>query len=223
MKVGAIIPAAGSGTRMGGARKPFLQLAGKPLLQHCLEAFFQIDSVRYIVVALPADESNQRPPWLTDSRVTLVPGGAHRADSVRAGLSALPDDVDVVVVHDAARPLVTPELIMRVLEAVSQRVSATVAVPVTDTLHQVDDNQGILATPPRSRFWRAQTPQAFPRQALELAYARNEDASTATDEAGLVARSGCSVKVVPGEDWNIKITTPEDLVLAEATLRKRGP
>lgn len=221
MNVGVIIPAAGSGTRMGGTRKPFLQLAGKPLLQHCLEAFFQIDAINQIVVALPGDETT-RPEWLVDERVQLVVGGAHRADSVRAGLNALPDDVDVVVVHDAARPLVTPELIRRVLQAVNHQVGATVAVPVTDTLHEVDDHQTILATPPRSRFWRAQTPQAFPREALELAYARNEDASTATDEAGLVARSGWTVKVIPGEHWNIKITTPEDLVLAEAALRERG-
>ena len=220
MNVGVIIPAAGSGTRMGGTRKPFLELAGKPLLQYCLEAFFQIDSIHYIVVALPGDET-ARPRWLADQRVQIVAGGAHRADSVRAGLNALPDDVDVVVVHDAARPLVTPELIRRVLQVVNHQVGATVAVPVTDTLHEVDAQQTILATPPRSRFWRAQTPQAFPREALELAYARNEDASTATDEAGLVARSGWTVKVVPGEPWNIKITTPEDLVLAEAALRER--
>jgi 2-C-methyl-D-erythritol 4-phosphate cytidylyltransferase len=221
MNVGVIIPAAGSGTRMGGTRKPFLQLAGKPLLQYCLEAFFQIDSIRHIAVALSVDETN-RPEWLGDKRIKIVAGGAHRAESVRAGLSALPDAVDVVVVHDAARPLVTPELIRRVLEVVNHKVAATVAVPVTDTLHEVDDHQTILATPPRSRFWRAQTPQAFPREALELAYARVEDASTATDEAGLVARSGWTVKVVPGENWNIKITTPEDLVWAESTLRERG-
>lgn len=221
MNVGVIIPAAGSGTRMGGTRKPFLKLAGKPLLQYSLEAFFQIDSIHNIVVALPGDET-ARPPWLVDKRVQIVAGGAHRADSVRAGLNALPDDVDVVVVHDAARPLVTPELIRRVLQAVNRQVGATVAVPVTDTLHEVDAQQTILATPPRSRFWRAQTPQAFPREALELAYARNEDASSVTDEAGLVARSGWTVKVVPGEPWNMKITTPEDLVLAEAALRERG-
>jgi 2-C-methyl-D-erythritol 4-phosphate cytidylyltransferase len=221
MNVGAIIPAAGSGTRMGGTRKPFLQLAGKPLLQYCLEAFFQIDSIHHIVIALSADETN-RPEWLGDKRIMIVAGGAERADSVRAGLSALPDDVDVVVVHDAARPLVTPELIRRVLKVVNHKVGATAAVPVTDTLHEVGDDHTILATPSRSRFWRAQTPQAFPREALELAYARDKDVSTATDEAGLVARSGWTVKVVPGEHWNIKITTPEDLALAEAALRERG-
>jgi 2-C-methyl-D-erythritol 4-phosphate cytidylyltransferase len=222
MKVGAIIPAAGSGTRMGGARKPFLQLAGKPLLQHCLDTFFQVESVKHIVVVLPADERSAIPDWLNDARVTVAPGGAQRGDSVRAGLAALPHDIDVVVVHDAARPLVTPELILRVLQVVVQGVSGTVAVQVTDTLHEVDDTLAITATPLRSRFWRAQTPQAFPREALELVYARSNDVSSATDEAGLVARNGWKVKVVPGEHWNIKITTPEDLVLAEAALRQRG-
>ena len=221
MKVGAIIPAAGSGTRMGGARKPFLELAGKPLLQHCLESFFQIKSIQHIMVVLPADQMGQLPNWLNEPRVKVVQGGAQRADSVRAGLTALPADVDVVIVHDAARPLVTPELVKRVLDAVQNGGSATIAVPMTDTLHEVDDHLGIIATPPRSRFWRAQTPQAFPRAVLERAYARIQDASSATDEAGLVAQSGSVVKVVPGEAWNIKITTQDDLALAEAALRER--
>lgn len=221
MKVGAIIPAAGSGTRMGGTRKAFLELAGKPLLQYCLDSFFRVESIRHIVVVLPADEVRNAPQWLSKPRVVIVAGGAQRADSVRAGLRALPDDVDVVVVHDAARPLVTPELIGRVLDVAERGVSATTALPVTDTLHEVDDSDGIKATPDRSRFWRAQTPQAFLREALELAYARVENASSATDEAGLVARAGWMVKVVPGESWNIKITTPEDLALAEAALRTR--
>jgi 2-C-methyl-D-erythritol 4-phosphate cytidylyltransferase len=221
MKVGAIIPAAGSGTRMGGARKAFLELAGKPLLQHCLDSFLRVDSIRHIVVALPAEDVRQAPQWLSKPRIVIVAGGEQRADSVRAGLNALPDDVEIVVVHDAARPLVTPELIGRVLEVAARGLSATTALPVTDTLHEVDDTNGIRTTPDRSRFWRAQTPQAFPREALELAFARIADASSATDEAGLVARAGSMVKVVPGETWNIKITTHEDLALAEAALRNR--
>jgi 2-C-methyl-D-erythritol 4-phosphate cytidylyltransferase len=222
MKVGVIIPAAGSGTRMGGAYKPFLHLADKPLLQHCLECFFQVQSIEQIVVALPPGRTAQFFSSLNDPRVKIVGGGSQRADSVRAALSALPEDFDVVVVHDAARPLITPLLVERVLAEVVKGHAATVAIPVTDTLHEVNDESVVVATPPRSRFWRAQTPQAFPREALELAYARDADASTATDEAGLVARGGWTVKVVPGEHWNIKITTPEDLVLAEAALRERG-
>jgi 2-C-methyl-D-erythritol 4-phosphate cytidylyltransferase len=222
MKAAAIIPAAGSGTRMGGTRKAFLELQGKPLLQYCLESFFQVDVVTRIVVALSADDADSPPSWLKHDRVSIVRGGSQRAESVRAGLDALPDDIDVVVVHDAARPLVTPEMIRSVIDLAASGTSAIVALPVTDTLHEVDD-VGIVTTVDRSRFWRAQTPQAFPREALELGYARVEDFALATDEAGLVASAGFTVKVIPGAAWNIKITTPEDVVLAEAALAGRAP
>ena len=220
MRAGAIIPAAGSGTRMGGARKAFLELGGKPLLQHCLEAFFQVDVISTIVVALAADDADNPPAWLQHDRVHIVRGGSQRAESVRAGLDALGEDVDVVVVHDAARPLVTAEMIRSVIEIAARGGSATVALPVTDTLHEVDD-VGIVGTVDRTRYWRAQTPQAFPREALEIAYARIEDFANATDEAGLVASSGFTVKVIAGAAWNIKITTPDDVALAEATLAER--
>ena len=221
MKAAAIIPAAGSGTRMGGTRKAYLELAGKPLLHHCLQSFFQVDVISRIVIALPADDADNPPAWLQDERVHVVRGGLQRAESVRAGLDALDDDIDVVVVHDAARPLVTPEMIRAVIEIAAQGASAIVALPVTDTLHEVDDI-GIVRTVDRSKFWRAQTPQAFPREALELGYARVDDFASATDEAGLVASAGFTVKVIPGAAWNIKITTPEDVVLAEAALAERS-
>ncbi|HEY0672123.1 MAG TPA: 2-C-methyl-D-erythritol 4-phosphate cytidylyltransferase [Longimicrobiales bacterium] len=223
MKVGVIIPAAGSGARMGGIRKPFLQLAGKPLLQHCLAAFSQVADIDNIIVALPEDVIADPPAWLRSANVSLVAGGAQRADSVRAGLHALPDDIDVVVIHDAARPLVTPEMIRAVIAQAGQGASATIAVPVTDTLHRVDEQGTIVETPARSLFWRAQTPQAFPREALELAFARTEDASNATDEAGLVAAAGYTVRVVPGDVANLKITTSADLTVAEAALATRTP
>lgn len=222
MSVGAIIPAAGSGARMGGTRKPFLVVAGKTLLQHCIETLFQVDGVSRIVVALPESELDDPPAWLRDRRITLVAGGAQRADSVRAGLAALPKDVEIVVVHDAARPLLTGAMIRSVIEHARQGISATIAVPVTDTLHRVDDQNVVVETPDRSRFWRAQTPQAFPRDALEQAYARVAEASAATDEAGLVARAGFQVRVVPGDSSNIKITTPGDVELAEAAFAKRS-
>ena len=221
MKVAAIIPAAGRGVRMGGTRKAFLELAGKPLLQHCIDAFLQVDVVNTIVVALPQDQTGHSPSWLRHDRIRVVSGGAQRADSVRAGLDTLTEDVAVVVVHDAARPLVTAEMIRQVIEVAADGASATLALPVTDTLHEVDESNTIIGTPHRSRFWRAQTPQAFPREALELAYARVDDFSSATDEAGLVARGGFTVKVIPGAAWNIKITTPEDMAVAEAALAER--
>ncbi len=223
MSVGAIIPAAGSGSRMGGARKPFLELAGRPLLQYCLDAFFAVPEVAHIVVALPASELADPPAWLLHERVRLVAGGAQRADSVRAGLAALPTGTRIVVVHDAARPLLEPAMIRAVIDHARAGVSATIALQVTDTLHHVDDDLHIIDTPDRSRFWRAQTPQAFPLEVLADAYERVADVSAATDEAGLVARAGFPVRVVPGDARNIKITTPGDVALAEATFARRLP
>ena len=221
MKVGAIIPAAGSGKRMGGARKPFLDLGGKSLLQHCLDVFLTVPAVQHIVVPVPESELLLSRALIHNSRVQFVAGGAQRADSVRAGLNALPADTDVIVVHDAARPLLTRAMVEAVIDAARHGTSATIAIQVTDTVHRVDGDQMIVETPDRSRFWRAQTPQAFPRSALEQAYARVTDPSAATDEAGLVARAGFPVRVIPGHASNLKITTPEDVELAEAALAKR--
>ena len=221
MKAAAIIPAAGSGERMGGTRKAFLELDGKTLLQHCLASFFRARSITHIAVVLPADSLAELPAWLNDERIAVVAGGAQRADSVRAGLAALPADADVIVIHDAARPLVTAEMIERVVECAAGGVSATIALQVTDTLHRVDAQQQIIDTPDRAQFWRAQTPQAFPRAALEAAYANGHNISAATDEAGLVARAGLPVRALEGEVWNIKITTPEDVALAQAALARR--
>ena len=221
MKAAAIIPAAGSGERMGGTRKAFLELAGRTLLQHCLDSFFRAPSIAHIAVVVPADSLAELPDWLQDPRISVVGGGAQRADSVRAGLAALPADVDVIVVHDAARPLVTAEMIERVVECAAGGVSATIALQVTDTLHRVDAREQIVETPDRAEFWRAQTPQAFPRDALESAYAHVRNISGATDEAGLVAHAGLPVRVLPGEVWNLKITTPEDVELAQAALARR--
>ena len=221
MKAGAIIPAAGSGTRMGGARKAFLELAGKSLLQHCLDAFLSLDEIVQVVVALPSEEVRQSPGGMHHGRVRLVAGGAQRADSVRAALNALSSDIDAVVIHDAARPLLTPRMIRAVLEIVAGGESATVALPVIDTLHRVDAEQRVLDTPNRAQFWRAQTPQAFPRSVLERAFAATPNASAATDEAGLVASAGFVVRVVPGDPANLKITTPEDITMAEAAFARR--
>jgi 2-C-methyl-D-erythritol 4-phosphate cytidylyltransferase len=223
MRVAAILPAAGAGRRMGGVRKAFLQLAGKPLLQYSLDVFLQHPAVEQVVIALPADDFETPPQWLDrrEDRVTLVQGGAERAYSVRAALAVLPPEIDTVVIHDAARPLVTSELIDRVLAEAAHGHAATVAIAVTDTLHEADAAMNIVRTPDRTSYWRAQTPQAFPRQLLEQAFASHANASAATDEAGLVAASGAQVRLVQGAVWNIKVTTPDDVATAEATLRER--
>lgn len=221
MKVGVILPAAGSGSRMGGVSKPFLELAGKPLLLHCLDAFLAVPAVQQIVIALPRLTMAALPGWLRSERITTVTGGAHRADSVRNALHAISADTDIIVVHDAARPFVTAAMIQSVIDQATQGVSATVAVQVTDTLHRVGDDDAIIDTPDRAQYWRAQTPQAFPRHALEQTYTRVSDVSLATDEAGLVASAGFKVRVVPGSPSNIKITTPADLAWAEAAWLRR--
>lgn len=220
MKAGAIIPAAGSGRRMGGVRKAFMEVGGKPLLQHCVEVFLAHPRIETVVVPLSRADIDSAPAWLEQPRIVLVEGGEERADSVRAGVKALADDIDAVVIHDAARPLINAMLIDRVLEEVQRGRSATVAIPVSDTLHQVGDDREIRATPDRSSFWRAQTPQAFPRDVLELAFSSLPNVSLATDEAGLVAGGGWKVVVVPGEPWNVKVTTIEDLLFVETALRE---
>jgi 2-C-methyl-D-erythritol 4-phosphate cytidylyltransferase len=222
VKVAAIIPAAGSGVRMGGVNKAFIALAGKPLLQHSIDVFLAHAAIDLIVVALSLDDAKQPPFWLQQPRIMVVTGGKQRADSVLAALRALPDIIDAVVIHDAARPLITGDLIDAVLREVQSGRSATAAMPVTDTLHGVNGQNEIDATPDRARFWRAQTPQAFPRDVLEHAFQASADASSSTDEAGLVAAGGWRVRIVPGEPWNIKVTTPIDLSLAEIALRERN-
>lgn len=221
MNVAAIIPAAGAGRRMGGMRKAFMPLAGKPMLQYSVDAFLAHPEVRLVVVALAAEDFAAPPAWLKRPHVRVVNGGAERADSVRAALAEIGEDFDAVIVHDAARPLVNADLINRVLNEVRSGRSAIVAIPVTDTLHEVDTANDIRATPDRSRFWRAQTPQAFPRDVLELAFSSTRHFSSATDEAGLVAAGGWRVRIVPGEPWNVKVTTPDDVTRVEAALRER--
>lgn len=222
MKVGAIIPAAGAGRRMGGVRKALLEIAGRPMLQHSTDVLLAHAEIVCVIVPISADDFDAVPKALKKQGVLFVTGGAERADSVRAGLDALAADVDAVLVHDAARPLLTAELIDRVLAPVRAGNSATIALPATDTLHEVDAGGQIRNTPDRARFWRAQTPQAFPRDVLTGAFANMADAGRATDEAGLVAAAGGKVVVVPGETWNIKVTTPDDIALVEALLRERA-
>jgi 2-C-methyl-D-erythritol 4-phosphate cytidylyltransferase len=223
-RAAVVIPAAGVGRRFGGVLKPFADLAGQPVLQHTLSSFLADPRVRRIVIALPNDVADEPPAWLAtiDARVTLVRGGAERGDSVHAALRALPDDIDVVLVHDAARPLVSADLIDRAIRAAAAGESVIAAVPATDTVQQVDTERRIVATPDRATLWLAQTPQAFPRDVIVTAYNRAaaEDVR-ATDDAALVLRYGGTVRVIEGEPENVKITVPIDHVVAEALLLAR--
>lgn len=225
IRAAVVVPAGGSGRRMGGIRKQYLELAGEPVLVHALRPFLAHPAVEWVVVALPASDLADPPTWLVglDPRIRLVAGGAERGDSVRLGLEAVPDEADVVLVHDAARPLVTVELIERAIAVAARGAGAVVAVPLADTLKEVDDAGRIQGTPDRRRFWRAQTPQAFPLRMIRDAYRRAlADGVHATDDAALVERYGGDVVVVEGSPDNLKVTTPADIVVAEALLEARS-
>jgi 2-C-methyl-D-erythritol 4-phosphate cytidylyltransferase len=218
--VGVIIVAAGRGSRVGGSElKQFRWVAGKPMLLHSVQAFLARPDVCTVVCVLPDQYAADPPPWLFQSdldRLLLSVGGAQRADSVRNGLEDLAPEARVVLVHDAARPLVTDETIDRVITAARAGQSAIAAVPVIDTLKEVDAAGRIVRTVDRTGLWRAQTPQGFPRGVLEAAH-RDAAAQqiTATDDAALLERLGHAVIVVRGSERGLKVTEEGDFRRAE--------
>jgi 2-C-methyl-D-erythritol 4-phosphate cytidylyltransferase len=224
-RIGVIIPAGGVGRRMGGLNKPFLELCGEPILARSLRPFLQRDDVVRIIVALPAGMHEATPAWLTaDARVGTVAGGSERSDSVRNALAALPAECEIVLVHDAARPLVTPAIVQRCIDAAADGRSAIAAIRVTDTIKEVDEGGRITATPDRRLLWAAQTPQAFPAGVLREAHARAvAEGVASTDDAALVARYGGTVVVVEGAPENLKVTTPADIAVAAALLERTNP
>lgn len=218
--VGVIVVAAGRGLRLGGeVPKQFLTLGGAPVLLHALRPFTSHPEVAQVVVVLSAGDLSSPPAWLADlvgDVVTLVAGGAERADSVRAGLTALRDECTVVLVHDGARPFPTREMIDGGIAAARHGHAAVPAVPVADTLKRANDYGQILGTVSREGLWRAQTPQAFPRTLLQRAHDAGRTAGVpATDDAMLVELLGERVDLIPGSPRNLKITTADDVTLAE--------
>ena len=224
--VGVVLVAAGRGRRVGGTQpKQYRPLGGIPMLLRALSPFASHPEVAHTVVTLPPADLTQPPGWLTElvgSTLTVVAGGAKRSDSVAAGLAALPGECLTVLVHDAARPLISRDLIDAVIAVARQGEGAVPALPLTDTVKEADRDEGdlrIARTLPRQRLWRAQTPQGFPRPMLEAAYARARgEGATATDDAALVERLGQVVRLVPGSPRNLKVTTEEDFRLAELLL-----
>ena len=219
--VGVVIVAAGQGSRTGTSElKQFRWIAGKPMLLHSIHAFERRADVAQIVAVLPRSHAGDPPPWIFQSdleRLLVSAGGAERGDSVWSGIEDLEDYVRIVVVHDAARPLVTHDTIDRVIAAARQGVSAVAALPVADTLKEVDDQQRVVRTVDRERYWRVQTPQAFPRDVIEDAYrAAFRERRYATDDAALVERIGHPVVVVRGAERAMKVTDAQDFVLLEA-------
>jgi len=210
---------------MGGIRKPFLDLAGQPILRWAMTPFLDHPRVTALRVALGEEDFRSPPDWLRalSPRVQVVEGGATRGESVGAALEALPADVDLVVVHDAARPLVTRDMIDRCLAAVGPGRGVVVGWPAVDTLKEVDAEGRIVGTPDRKRIWHAQTPQVFPASLLLAAYRMaSERGISNTDDAALVEEIGGEVVMVLGSARNLKITRPEDLRLAELFLKSGG-
>ena len=222
-KVGAIIVAAGRGERMGGVDKMFALLGGKPLLARVVDTFQRCQSVDQIVVVVSKDNLEKCRQLVTEygwSKVAEVcPGGERRQDSVAAGLKQL-NQCHWVVIHDGARPLVTVDLIGRGLEAARETGAAVAAVPVTDTIKVAGDDLIVRETPPRGNLWAVQTPQVFRFDIIAKAYQQVK--GEVTDDATLVERLGYKVKLYMGAYDNIKVTTPDDLVLAEALWQKYG-
>lgn len=219
-RVGVVVPAAGLGRRMGERRKPWLLLLGEPILLHSLRPFLDRPDVTSVAVALAPEDAASPPRWLAglDPRVRLVAGGETRTESVRSALAALPDDVRVVVVHDAARPLLSSSVLSRCIELAATGTGAVAGHAAVDTLKEVDPAGRVVDTPDRGRFWHAQTPQAFPSDLLRAAYAAAVVGEPATDDAALVERIGGPVVMVESPPWNLKVTRPEDLPVAELLL-----
>lgn len=227
MKTGAIIVAAGRGTRMGGGDKCALALGGFTILRHSVVTFAAVVD-RVVVVVAPErvamwEETARREQW--PPVAGIIGGGESRQASARAGFDALTgtNPVDIVAIHDGARPLVTSDVIHASIEVAAAVGAAIVAIPVTDTIKRVAD-QRVIETPDRSSLWAAQTPQAFRTELLQraLAWAETENLTPFTDEAGLVEAFGLPVAVVAGDRRNIKVTEPVDQIIAAALLAHRG-
>lgn len=227
-KVAAIIPAAGSGLRMGLPEpKQFLELAGVPVLVHTLKVFQQIAAIGRIIVVVPPESCDPVHDMVRQYQLekvgAVVAGGKERQDSVFAGLETLPEEVELVLVHDGVRPFVPATVVENCLLEAEKSGAAMTAVPVKDTLKAVSSENVITDTVDRVGVWQAQTPQAAARSLLQKAFAAAAKKDfIATDEAGLMQLIGHPVKVVAGSELNIKITRPEDLVLAKAILKESG-
>jgi len=226
MTTAAVIVAAGRGDRFGNRGKIMTPICGRPMLAWSLDTLQAVPAVRDIVIVV-ADHTEAtvhdmlaREHW---SKVLMTVQGAElRHESVLAGLRVIPDDIDHVVIHDAARPLATSDAFDTCIAAAQDHGAAIVATPVTDTLKRIDEHGQIIETVDRHALWAAQTPQAFDLARLREAFDHAATLRQAvTDEAILFESMGWPVRIVPGNRENLKVTVPEDLVFAESLLRRR--
>jgi 2-C-methyl-D-erythritol 4-phosphate cytidylyltransferase len=223
--VAAIVVAGGQGARIGGGTpKQYRLVGGVPIVLRALRPFTSHPDVAQVILVLPSADALQPPDFLShlggsgQSAFAIVPGGASRGDSVRAGIAALIESCGIVLVHDGARPFVDRDVIDAVIAYARQGEGAVAAVPLSDSLKEASRREPsrVLRTRPRARLWRAQTPQGFPRAVLVEAYQRAARLRRrATDDSALVEALGVPVRLVPDSARNLKITTAEDLQLAE--------
>jgi 2-C-methyl-D-erythritol 4-phosphate cytidylyltransferase/2-C-methyl-D-erythritol 2,4-cyclodiphosphate synthase len=228
MKKVAIILAGGAGKRLKAkSAKQYVLLAELPVLVHTLKVFQRASGIDEVILAVPENDIDFVRQGLIKkynlTKVTnIVAGGAERQDSVRNALAAVNEECDIVVVHDGVRPFVTEKMIREVIASAEIRKAAVIGVPAKDTIKETEDNGVVLKTMPRQNLWLTQTPQAFHLDILRKAYeSAYRDNYYGTDDASLVERIGIKVQMVTGAYDNIKITTPEDLIMAEALLKNR--
>jgi 2-C-methyl-D-erythritol 4-phosphate cytidylyltransferase len=228
MKTVAIIPAGGFGKRMQGRlSKQYLPVDGKPILSHTLNIFQLSPDIDDIVLITPEEDVQAVrqmivEPWRISKVRHVLAGGKQRQDSVRNGLAVIGDNVDIVLIHDAVRPFISGDVIHLVVREAEKWGAVTVGMPVKDTVKRVDQGGWILETLNRQVLWMTQTPQAFKRSVIQEAYRRaDEDQFYGTDDASLVERMGFRVKMIEASYENVKITTPEDLLLAELLMKRQ--
>ncbi len=226
--VGVVVVAAGRGSRLGGGTpKQYQPIAGVPMVLRAVRPFTTHPDVVLVALVLPLADAEAPPAFLrgvAGAGLVVVAGGAERADSVAAGLRVLGPECTVVLVHDAARPFVDRPVIDAVIAHARAGEGAVAAVRVSDTLKLAapDDPTRVARTVPRDGLWRAQTPQGFPRTVLERAHAAAGQSVEATDDAALVERTGVTVRLVPDSPRNMKVTTSEDMALAELLAGRGG-
>jgi len=227
MKTVAIIPAGGYGKRMGSdVSKQYLLLHGIPVIVHTLRVFQELPLIDDIFLIVPADDIELVKRGVVEeyglTRVShVLAGGMERQDSVRNGIELVGTEYDIVVIHDGVRPFVTADLICAVVSEAAAESAATLGIPVKDTVKVIDSQRWIKGTLDRDEVWLAQTPQAFRRDIIRTAYeVAYQDHYYGTDDASLVERIGIGVKMILGSHDNIKITTRDDIVLADALMKK---
>jgi len=221
--VGVVLPAAGFGTRFG-EKKQFKELNGRPIYYHALLPFLSINAVREIVLVMPEESVQQShrelKSMITTKPIRVIPGGKRRQDSVYLGLQALSDACEWVCVHDAVRPFVTENQILTTIETAKVADGAILAIPSKDTVKLVE-KEIIQNTVSRDKVWLAQTPQVFRRELLQKAFqlTKNNE-QVVTDESSMMEQCGYKIKTVKGSWLNIKVTTPEDWIIAETIINQ---